>query len=211
MGIYIFKKEKLFKYLREDALDASSQNDFGKNIIPTMLKKGEKMIAYPFKGYWKDVGTIKSLWEANQDLIGKEPAFDIYNPFWKIHSRNIGIEPQYIDKGAKIENSLITSGAKIYGTVINSIIGSNVEIRKGAVVQDSVIFSETKILENAIVNYSIIDEKVRIGAYATIGKPKAEHIEITVIGRDVIIDEGVVVDDGSNIEENVHKKEGIGE
>lgn len=88
------------------------------------------MIAYPFKGYWKDVGTIKSLWEANQDLIGEDPAFDIYNPFWKIHSRNVGIEPQYIAKDAVLSNSLITDGAKIEGTVINSIIGSSVVIKK---------------------------------------------------------------------------------
>ena len=82
----IFKKEKLFKYLIDDAADASSSNDFGKNIIPTMLAKGEKMVAYPFSGYWKDVGTIQSLWEANQDLIGENPKFDIYDPYWKINS-----------------------------------------------------------------------------------------------------------------------------
>ena len=193
MGIYIFKKDKLFKYLREDALDPNSQNDFGKNIIPTMLAKGEKMVAYPFKGYWKDVGTIKSLWEANQDLIGDNPAFDIYNPFWKIHSRNVGIEPQYIDKGAVIKNSIITDGAKISGTVINSIIGSNVEIAKGAVVKDSVIFAETKILEDAVVNYSIIDEKVIVGKGAKVGSEIADKVEIAVIGRELKIEDYAIV------------------
>ena len=100
MGIYIFKTSKLIKYLVEDNDDPNSQNDFGKNIIPTMLNKNEKMMAYPFKGYWKDVGTIDSLWEANQDLIGEQPKFDIYNPHWKIHSRNIGIQPQFIGEKA---------------------------------------------------------------------------------------------------------------
>ena len=203
MGIYIFKKDKLFKYLREDALDPNSQNDFGKNIIPTMLAKGEKMVAYPFKGYWKDVGTIKSLWEANQDLIGDNPAFDIYNPFWKIHSRNVGIEPQYIDKGAVIKNSIITDGAKISGTVINSIIGSNVEIAKGAVVKDSVIFAETKILEDAVVNYSIIDEKVIVGKGAKVGSEIADKVEIAVIGRELKIEDYAIVKAGANIEHDV--------
>lgn len=207
MGIYIFKKDKLFKYLKEDAQNPNSQNDFGKNIIPTMLASGEKMIAYPFKGYWKDVGTIKSLWEANQDLIGEDPAFDIYNPFWKIHSRNVGIEPQYIAKDAVLSNSLITDGAKIEGTVINSIIGSSVVIKKGAVIKDSVIFANTVIGEDSIIEYSIIDENVVIGKGVHIGSPKADDVEIAVIGRDVTIDDGSIVKQGANIEENV-KNEG---
>ena len=207
MGIYIFKKDKLFKYLKEDAQNPNSQNDFGKNIIPTMLASGEKMIAYPFKGYWKDVGTIKSLWEANQDLIGEDPAFDIYNLFWKVHSRNVGIEPQYIAKDAVLSNSLITDGAKIEGTVINSIIGSSVVIKKGAVIKDSVIFANTVIGEDSIIEYSIIDENVVIGKGVHIGSPKADDVEIAVIGRDVTIDDGSIVKQGANIEENV-KNEG---
>ena len=203
MGIYIFKTEKLFKYLTEDAQNPESQNDFGKNIIPTMLNSGEKMVAYPFKGYWKDVGTIKSLWEANQDLIGEKPLFDIYNPFWKIHSRNIGIEPQYIAKGAIVTNSLLTDGAKIEGTVINSIIGSSVVVKKGAVVKDSVIFANTVIGENSVVEYSILDENVTIGKNAKIGSPKAETTEIAVVGRGVKVYDNMVVAAGANIEEDV--------
>lgn len=203
MGIYIFKTEKLVKYLQEDALDPNSQNDFGKNIIPNMLNTNQKMMAYPFKGYWKDVGTIKSLWEANQDLIGEEPLFDLYNPFWKIHSRNVGIEPQYIAKGSVIKNSLITDGAKIEGTVINSIIGSSVEVRKGAVVKDSVVFANTVIGENSTVEYSIIDEKVTIGNNVYVGAPKADNVEIAVIGRGVIVHDNVKVEAGANVEEEV--------
>lgn len=206
MGIYIFKKEKLVEYLKVDNEDPKSQNDFGKNIIPNMLNAGEKMVAYPFKGYWKDVGTIDSLWEANQDLIGEHPKFDIYNPHWKIHSRNIGIEPQYIGEDAKIVNSLITGGAKVEGTVINSTIGSKVVIEKGAVVKDSVIFSNVTIEKGAKINYSIIDENVIIGKKAIVGAEKAEGVKIAVIGRDVKVDAGAIVEAGSNIEHDVRKE-----
>ncbi len=206
MGIYIFKREKLFKYLKEDAKDKNSNNDFGKNIIPNMLNKHEKMMAYPFKGYWKDVGTIKSLWEANQDLLGENPAFDIYDSYWKIYSRNMGIEPQYIASGAKVEESLITSGAKIYGTVINSIIGSNVVVGKDAIVRDSVIFANTIIEDGAIVDYSIIDENVHIGARSLIGAPKANNVDITVIGRNYDVISETIVPQGENLEDESEVK-----
>ena len=201
MGIYIFKTEKLFKYLRSDALDPKSSNDFGKNIIPNMLNAGEKMMAYPFKGYWKDVGTISSLWEANQDLLGVNPVFDIYDSYWKIYSRNMGIEPEYIASGAVVSNSLVTSGAKIYGTVINSVIGASVVVERGAVVRDSIIFADTCIKENATVDYSIIDEQVTIGENAKVGSPKADGVEIAVVGRKSVIKEGSVILAGANIEE----------
>ncbi len=206
MGIYIFRKDKLFSYLTEDAKDPNSQNDFGKNIIPNMLNANERMYAYPFKGYWKDVGTIKSLWEANQDLIGEEPLFDVHNPFWKIHSRNVGIEPQYIAKGAVVNNSLITDGAKIEGTVINSIIGSSVEIKKGAIVKDSVIFANTIIGKNSTIEYSIIDEKVTIGNNVIIGTPKTDTAEIAVVGRGVIVHDNAKIEAGANVEEDVFAK-----
>lgn len=201
MGIYIFKTEKLFKYLRSDALDPKSSNDFGKNIIPNMLNAGEKMMAYPFKGYWKDVGTISSLWEANQDLLGVNPVFDIYDSYWKIYSRNMGIEPEYIASGAVVSNSLVTSGAKIYGTVINSVIGASVVVERGAVVRDSIIFANTCIKENATVDYSIIDEQVTIGENAKVGSPKADGVEIAVVGRKSVIKDGSVILAGANIEE----------
>lgn len=206
MGIYIFRKDKLVEYLKSDNDDPKSSNDFGKNIIPNMLNAGEKMIAYPFKGYWKDVGTIDSLWEANQDLIGENPKFDIYNPHWKIHSRNIGIEPQYVGEDAKIVNSLITGGAKVLGTVINSTIGSKVVIEKGAIVKDSVIFSNVVIKEGATVNYSIIDENVVIEENAKVGAEKQEGVKIAVIGRDVKVEKGATILAGANIEEDVRKE-----
>lgn len=201
MGIYIFKKEKLFSYLKADAQDPSSSNDFGKNIIPTMLAKGEKMVAYPFSGYWKDVGTIASLWEANQDLIGENPNFDIYDPYWKIHSRNIGATPQYVAKGAVVTNSLIGGGANIYGTVINSVISSGVTVAKGAVVKDSVIFANAQIGEKAVVEYSIIDENVKIGKKAVIGEAKEANKGIAVVGRGSVILDKETVPAGANIDQ----------
>ena len=202
MGIYIFKKDKLFSYLRQDAQDPESSNDFGKNIIPTMLARGEKMVAYPFSGYWKDVGTISSLWEANQDLIGENPNFDIYDPYWKIHSRNIGSTPQYVAKGAEVANSLIGGGAKIYGTVINSVVSSGVVVEKGAVVKDSVVFADTIIGENAKVEYSIIDEKVTIQKGAQVGESKEINKGIAVVGRGAVIKENEVVPANANIDES---------
>jgi len=206
MGIYIFKKDVLEKYLIDDENDPESKNDFGKNIIPNLLNTNKRLFAYPFKGYWKDVGTIQSLWEANQDLIGEEPLFDIYDSNWKIHSRNIGIEPQYIAKNAVVKNSLITGGAKVEGTVVNSIIGSKVHIKKGAVVKDSVIFSGTTIGENSIINYSIIDENVTIGKNATVGVNKEFSTGISVVGRDTVIPDDEVIKDSQNIEADYRKE-----
>lgn len=202
MGIYIFKKDKLFEYLRKDAKDVNSSNDFGKNIIPTMLNSNCKMMSYPFSGYWKDVGTIDSLWEANQDLLGDKPNFDIYDVYWKIYSRNLGIEPEFIAKGSTVKKSIITSGAKIYGTVINSIIGSNVIVREGSIVRDSVIFSNTEIGKNSVVDYSIIDENVKIGNNVVIGKQKDISEGISVIGRDVVIHDNEVISPLANIEKS---------
>lgn len=206
MGIYIFKRETLFKYLREDAKDKTSNNDFGKNIIPAMLNNHEKMMAYPFKGYWKDVGTINSLWEANQDLLGINPAFDIYDPYWKIYSRNLGIQPQYIADFAVVQNSIITGGARIYGTVINSIIGADVVVEKNAVVKDAVILSGCTIKEDATVNYSIIDENATIKNGAIIGEAKSDTAKIAVIGRNVTIEDKVVIEGGANIEHDVKRE-----
>ena len=200
MGIYLFKKDKLREYLIKDELTEGSSNDFGKNIIPNMLNDGCRMVAYPFKGYWKDVGTIDSLWSANMDLIGNDPKFDIYDPAWKIYSRNVGIQPQYVGENAKIENSLISGGTEVEGTVINSVIGSTVKIGKGAIVKDSVIFSNVEIGDNAVINYSIIDENVKIGAEAVIGDEKTEDAKIAVIGRGCNILASKKVAGGSNLE-----------
>ncbi len=196
MGIYIFNKDALFKYLEEDAADESSSNDFGKNIIPTMLEKGEKMYAYNFEGYWKDVGTIKSLWEANMDLLGDNPEFDIDDSMWKIRSRNTAQAPQYIGCEAVIENSVITEGCEIDGTVINSVISPGVKVRKGAVVKDSVLMQGSVVKSGARVLYSILDEEVTIGANCTVGNDKENAEEVTVVGAGAVLPDGMIIKEG---------------
>ena len=202
MGIYIFNRDKLEKYLTEDEADPNSSNDFGKNIIPNMLAAGEKMYAYAFDGYWKDVGTISSLWEANMDLIGETPVLDLGDPDWRIYSKNQPTAPQFIADSAKIENCYITDGCEVCGTVINSVLGSGVKIAQGAFVKDSVLMGDTEIGEGAVVNYSIIDTNVTIGAGAKIGAEKEVAKGITVLGEDVKVASGAIVADGEIISDN---------
>ena len=201
MGIYIFTREKLQKYLVEDEADPNSSNDFGKNIIPNMLAAGEKMFAYSFEGYWKDVGTINSLWEANMDLLGADPVLDLNDPNFKIYSRNQSNGPQFIGENAKIVNSYVTDGCEIYGTVKNCVIGSGVKIMPGAYVKDCVLMGDTVIGSGATVSYAILDTGVVIGAGATVGKSKDNAKGITVLGADIKVPNGVVVDDGTIISE----------
>ena len=203
MGIYIFKASVLEKYLTEDEANPDSQNDFGKNIIPNMLNDGLKLFAYQFKGYWKDVGTIDSLWEANMDLLGENPNFDIFDTNWKIYSRNNPYPPQFIADGAKLENSLVTVGSYIAGNVTNSLISENVTISKNAVVKDSVIFENVVIEEGAHIENAIIAEDAYIGANAHVGLPH-ETNKITVIGPSVKIGDGVTILDGQMVEKDVN-------
>ncbi len=193
MGIYIFNKKKLFEYLIADEADENSSNDFGKNIIPNMLSAGEKMYAYPFSGYWKDVGTIDSLWEANMDMLGKRPNLKLNDESWRIFSRHYASSPQYVGDSAKVENSVITEGCEILGTVKNCVLGTGVKVSYGALVKDSVIMENTVISEGATVNYSIIDSDCTIGAGARIGEDKKKAAGITVLGR------GCSVEPGGNI------------
>ena len=199
MGIYIFSKECLAKYLIQDAEDPDSSNDFGKNIIPTMLANGEKLYAYSFSGYWKDVGTIDSLWEANMDLLGGSPALALADESWRIYSRHAATAPQYVGENAIIDNSSITEGCEIYGTVRNSVLGTGVKVLAGAVVEDSVIFDEVVIGEGAKVSYSIIDSGVTVGAGASVGKPRVEAKGITVIGTNIDIPVGTELADAKMI------------
>lgn len=205
MGIYIFSKKKLFDYLIADENDPQSSKDFGKNIIPNMLSAGERMFAYPFKGYWKDVGTLSSLWSANMDLLGENPVFDIEDDEWKILSRTAAEPPQYVAAGARIENSVITEGCVIEGTVINSVLSSGVTVEKGAVVKDSVIMRDTVIGENSRVEYAIIDENVIVGKECVIGEEKREDNDVTVIGAKVKLLDGVQIEPGTIYSEKGNK------
>ncbi len=205
MGIYIFNAEVLYQYLEADDENSESQNDFGKNIIPSMLKDGRLMYAYPFSGYWKDVGTIDSLWEANMDLLGEKPQFDIFDKSWKIYSRNEAYPPQFICEGSKIENSLLTVGCYIEGSIKNSLLSQNVRIGRNAKVIDSILFDNVIVEEGATIEYSIIAENVVIKKQAKIGESKQKANKITVIGSDVAIAENNKISAGQMIEKDVRK------
>ncbi|MBR2337608.1 MAG: glucose-1-phosphate adenylyltransferase [Clostridia bacterium] len=203
MGIYIFSAEKLYKYLEADEADPNSSKDFGKNVLPTMLEAGEKMVSYTFDGYWKDVGTINSLFESNMDLLGNSPEFDIADPSWRIRSRNPIAPPHFIGENGRLVNSIVASGCEIEGIVENSILSHDVVVKKGAVVKNAIIYSGTVIGEDAEVNYSIIDENVIVGKGAKIGEVSDGELKISVLGRDITVSEGKQVKAGDIIDENV--------
>ena len=203
MGIYIFGTGILKKYLEEDDKDPSSANDFGKNVIPKMLNDGAKMFAYPFEGYWKDVGTVQSLWEANMDLIGEKPALDLRTSERRILSRNSTRPPHYVGENAKIINSLVTEGCEIFGTVINSVLFGGVTVEEGAVVSDSVLFDETCVGAGSTVDYSILDSRITVGKNCTVGGKLCDNAKITLLGADMEIPDGTVIPDGTMISELV--------
>ena len=169
MGVYVFTWEVLKKYLTSDEKNPESSNDFGKNIIPTMLGNGENMCAYPFDGYWKDVGTVQSLWEANMDILADPPAFDLRDNSWKIYSRNPVKPPHYIAKSASVKNCCVTEGCNVYGSVSHSILFEGVTVEKGAVIEDSIVFPGAVIKENAIVKKAVIGEDAIIGKNCVVG------------------------------------------
>lgn len=183
MGIYIFSTETLIKYLEADEKNPSSANDFGKNVIPALLKNGERLYAYRFSGYWKDVGTISSLWESNMDLIAEEPKLNMQDKNFKIFSRNKARPPQYHGNRAIVKSSLISEGCKIYGTVENSVLSGGVTVKEGAIIKDSVIMDDVIIGEGTEVYTSIIDSDAEIGKGARIGKKNAGKECITVIEK----------------------------
>lgn len=199
MGIYIFTAEKLYKYLEKDEQTPNSSNDFGKNILPDMLASGEKMYAYVFSGYWKDVGTIDSLYDANMDLLGEKPVFDIADYNWRIHSRNPVAPPHYIGPDGVVTRSIVALGCEVDGTVKNSVLSSNVKVEEGAVIEDSVVFSGCTIARGAHIVNAIIDENVVIGENAVVGSDETPR-KITVLGRDVHIGMCEVIEAGKIIE-----------
>lgn len=203
MGIYIFTAEKLFKYLEADDKNPNSSKDFGKDVLPAMLQSGEKMFSYRFKGYWKDVGTIASLWQANMDLLGDNPEFDVSDKAWKIHSRNPLAPPEHVGVDGSLKNSMVALGCEIDGKVENSILGSNVIVEKGAVVKDAVVLANSVIKAGASVSYSIIDENVTVGKNAVIGVEKDENAEIVVLGRGLTVADNITVREGQKHEKDI--------
>lgn len=203
MGIYIFDWPKLRAYLHDDDEKPGTSHDFGKDIIPSMLADGQKMFAYRFNGYWKDVGTIQSLWESNMDLLEDPPAFNLYDPEWRIYSRNPVLPPHYIDDTALVTNSIISEGAEISGSVAHSVIFSGVTIGEGAFVSDSVIMPGANIGKNARICKAIIGERAEIGEGVTIGdhgKDDPGHdCEIAVLGEEVVVPSGTQIPCGAVI------------
>ena len=192
MGIYVFTWKKLREYLINDNQDPNSSNDFGKNIIPNMLENGEKMFAYLFSGYWKDVGTIDSLWEANMDLLAEKPDLDLHDDNWRIYGRNLVFPPHFIGEDASVKNSILCDGCVIHGTVENSILSPGVTVEKGACVKDSVVMQQTVIRSGSCVTRAIVDEDVTILEDAKIGGEE----KITVIGSELTIPKGAEIKAG---------------
>ena len=187
MGIYIFSKDFLKKYLEDDAANENSSHDFGKDIIPKMLADEARLFSYAFDGYWKDVGTIESLWQANMDLLQDEPPFEL-NGDWKIYSSNPSMPPHYIGPDAKVKKSMITEGSMILGEVENSIIFPGVRVGKGAKVTNSVLLPSTTVGPNAVVDHAIIAQNCNITAGASVvGTPGA--ISVVAEGETVLPEE----------------------
>lgn len=199
MGIYVFTTEKLRKYLEADSRDPASSNDFGKNVIPAMLAAGERMISYSFDGYWKDVGTIQSLWDANMDLLGDPPVLSLNDESWRIYCRHEAQPPQYVSADAVVENSSITAGCEIYGTVRGSVLGNGVHIGKGAVVEDSVLMNGTVVEDGAVIRYAILDEGVKVGKGAVVGEDRKTASGIAVVGAGLSVPAGKTIPAGAMI------------
>ena len=200
MGIYVFTWEKLKKYLIENENANTGSKDFGKDIIPSMLQNGERLYAYTFEGYWKDVGTLDSLWDANMDLLAPAEQLNLYDKSWRIYSRHSNFPPQYIGAGAEIENSMITEGSVINGKVDFSVIFGGVTIEEGAKVQYSVVMPGTVIKAGAVVEYAIVGEDCVIEENAHIGRSPEEYEGearenwgIAVTGHKITVSEGMQV------------------
>ena len=207
MGIYIFTYSKLRKYLVEDEADENSENDFGKNIIPNMLNDGQRLYAWSFNGYWKDVGTIDSLWEANMDLLNPSVPLDLYDESWKIYARNPVMPPQYVGDSAVVNNSMISEGCEVYGDVHFSVLFPGVVVEEGAKVHNSIVMPGSVVKKGAVIEYAIIaedtviDENAKVGSDPTL-TPKDEW-GVAVVGAGVHVGKNAVVPAKSMIEENV--------
>ena len=204
MGIYIFN----WPVLREALIKMSDQSncDFGKHIIPYCYEKQQRLFAYEYNGYWKDVGTLSSYWEANMELINIIPVFNLYEEFWRIYTKSDTLPPQYISENAKVERSIISEGTDIYGEVYNSVIGAGVTIEEGAVVRDSIIMQNTVIGKGTKVERAIIAEHVKVGHDVVIGfgdeaesklDPKIYNSGLVTIGENTVIPNGVRI--GKNV------------
>ncbi|MGN1478205.1 MAG: glucose-1-phosphate adenylyltransferase [Acutalibacteraceae bacterium] len=208
MGVYMFTWKKLRRYLLDDEANPDSSNDFGHDLIPAMHKAGERLFAYPFDGYWKDVGTIDSLWEANLDLLNPKVDLDLTDSSWKIYSKNTASTPHYISSDASVQNSMITEGCEVCGSVDFSVLFSDVTVEKGATVRDSIIMPNSVIKEGAVVQYAIVAENAVIEPGAVVGR-RPEDMEnlddwgVAVVGAGVNIGKNTQVEPKQMVGEDV--------
>lgn len=211
MGVYIFTWSKLRQYLIDDENNPNSSNDFGKDVIPAMHKAGERMFAYLFDGYWKDVGTIDSLWEANLDLLNPKVDLDLSDNSWKIYSRTPTTPPQYIAATADIQNSMVSEGSRVFGEVDYSILFHDVTVEEGAKVRYSIVMPGAVIKKGADVEYAIIAEDAVIGENAKVGSCPEDIVNrdewgVAVVGAGVTVGEGAEVAPKAMISENILKE-----
>lgn len=197
MGVYIFKWDVLRSYLISDNDDPASSNDFGKNIIPKMLEDKKRLFAYDFDGYWKDVGTIESLWQANMEILGDEPLLDMRDPDTRIYARNYSHPSSYIAPEAEIVNSYVAEGSTVYGKVYNSVISTGCTIEKDAEIRNSFIMPDARIEEHSIINHAIIGEGATVEANARIGDDPKFYEEkkwgIAVVGKDKTVEKNKIM------------------
>ncbi|MGN1002362.1 MAG: glucose-1-phosphate adenylyltransferase [Oscillospiraceae bacterium] len=205
MGIYVFTWKKLRSYLIMDEADPASEKDFGKNIIPKMLAAGERLYPYHFEGYWRDVGTISSFWEANMDMLSPK-LIDLYDQSWPIRSRSPKSAPQYIGNDAEITHSIVTEGCVVEGRIENSVLSNSVKVARGAAVRYSILMPGAVVEEGATVEYAVIGENTRIGAGAVVGAPpsgEADWQGIATCGPGIRIGAGASVPAGAMVYDSV--------
>lgn len=200
MGIYVFSWQTLRKYLTEDEADPASENDFGKNVIPAMLRDGERMAAYRFAGYWKDVGTLESLWDANMDMLSPESGLDLLDESWPIYARSVNAPPAYLGTDSQVTHSAINRGSELEGTVENSVLAPNVKVGKGARVSYSVLMPGTEVKPGAVVEYAILGENCSIGEGCQVGgTPESTAPSpwgLTVLAPECVLEDGKKVRPG---------------
>ena len=207
MGVYIFTWKVLREYLINDDKDPKSKNDFGKNIIPNMLGDKKRLLAYAFESYWKDVGTITSLWEANMDLLKGPPEFDLNDPRWKIYARSPIMPPHFIGGSAVVEQSLIAEGCEVHGTVRSSVLFAGVSVEANAIIEDSVIMPGTRVESGAVIRRSIVSENCVINTDCVVGELEGD---IALIGQDTTLPVGYVVKAGEQVDtDEIARREAV--
>ncbi len=213
MGIYIFSWSVLHSYLAADEKDITSQHDFGKNVIPALIRGGKRLYAYAFSGYWKDVGTIASLWEANMDLLGRRPAFNLYDKEWRIYSKSAVMPPHYAGEDSDIADSMLTEGCEVHGKVRKSVLYAGVKVGHGADIADSIVMHNAIIGDGAVIRKAIIGEGAVIGDNAVIGDVRTDgdgDYDTALTGDITLIANTVRVANGGRVPVGMIVKEDLG-